>query len=174
MKETAAGESPTPRGRVVRTDPRAAAGPRCGHISLPAPPPRRSLQEGDGTLIATSPRGEQPRPRRAHSASLLEPLARSPEPLRIRPQRRADVAQGGRLLETPAATSKGQWALAKLRVAGEHSRRSVLGLGGVWGCPGRAPGVRAPHHLLRAATAATAAILRRVCSLTPALPSPYA
>lgn len=35
-----------------------------------------------------------------------------------------------------------------------------------------APGFRDPHRLLRAATAGTAAILCRVCSLTPSFPSP--
>lgn len=45
---------------------------------------------------------------------------------------------------------------------------------GAWGRPLRAPGIRAPHRLLRASTAAIAAILCRVCSLTRSFPSPSA
>lgn len=56
----------------------------------------------------------------------------------------------------------------------ENTQKGEIRDLGVWGRPVRAPGIRAPHRLLRASTAATAAILCRVCSLTRSFPSPSA
>lgn len=122
-----------------------------------------------GTAAAESGRGQRERT----AAAFLTAGAGSTRSMG--PQRRADLPREGwgRLRPPPER----QKVLAKPgdgRVSGGHTRIRNIGLGGAWGRPGRAPGFRAPHRLLRAATAATAAILCRVCSLTRSLPSPRA
>lgn len=150
---------------------------RPGHVSVPPSPmapstagrrrqrsSQRAAREGGRLGMATANQGARLRPFRAAGARTKS----------MGSQRRAGPPRGsgGRLKQQPPERQSPRDA-GGAEPREDTQEEKIWGLGGSGASRAR-PGFRTPHRLLRAATTATAAILCRVCSLTPSLPSPCA
>lgn len=143
---------------------------RQGRVSSPARWPR-TLQEGSPSVNRRELPGEsgQGQQKRTTAAFLSR---RSGEHQNYGPPTpRGATARRLGALEAICRETKGPCEEEGGSLRRTYKKR--YGAWGIWGRPGHAPGFRAPHRLLRAANAATTAILCRVCSLTPSLPPPH-